>query len=348
MAKSSLVSRILFCTAVTLGATACTGSNSAAPPSSAAAVSTPTASLGMSPNPATIAPGGSLTLTPSGGVPPYQFTISNSFGSVTASSGASTVFIAPSTTGTAQLQVVDAANDIGYFTIAVVGATPTPTPTVAATGASAACGGSYTITIDGSESGSMGLVVDDNGYMSGFINLSQWNYPIFGTCNLTTGSMTFQSLDTGSNYTGTVSGSSGVVQMSGSLTDSGQTYSWSATQTAAVATPGGTGGQACESNLTATLDGTSATMALVGDEAGDISGYIYVESYYFPVLGSCINGTITFNNLDTGSTYSGTYSTSGTSTSGTTLTMSGSYTDNGTSYSWSASGTAAASSSPVL
>src|SRR5262245_21321469 len=68
------------------------------------------ATITIQPTPATVVGGQTLQIYPSGGTPPYHYIIVNSFGSVSPPSGTYTVYQAPTSAGTAQLEVQDSAS----------------------------------------------------------------------------------------------------------------------------------------------------------------------------------------------------------------------------------------------
>lgn len=343
------------CLILGFGLTAC-GSNSSTPPSSSsAASSTSTNVISLSPSPASVAVSESLTLIPSGGTPPYTFTVTNAVGGVSPSSGYSTTYTAPASTGGATLTITDSANNTGSFLISVVAASTTTTTTTTTT-SSAACGGTWSIA----GIGQAGIVSDDSGNISGFINYNDWNYPIWGTCSISNGTGTISFTDelTGVAYTGALStGSGGLLQVTaGTYTNS--SGNWTATQSEPNATPGGAGAQVCEGSYTVSLSLSSgstetATLQLIGDEAGNVAGFLNVTTlngsaepaYDFPVLGTCSGGAIDLDNLDTGTIYTGTYSVSGTA-----ITLSsGVMTSSGSQIgSFSATGTGTGAGSPVF
>jgi hypothetical protein len=97
----------------------------------------------------------------------------------------------------------------------------------------------------------------------------------------------------------------------------------------------------CGGTFTATIGGVSATMYVVQGSGNYIGGYLYMASYYYPLIGTCTlssgTGSLSFTNVANGASYSGTVSLSGTQ-----LSISGTMTSGGSSYAWTATSQTAA------
>ena len=74
-------------------------------------------------------------------------------------------------------------------------------------------------------------------------------------------------------------------------------------------------------------------MTLVSNGSGNLAGYLYLQGYYYALVGTCGASTISLSNLTTGSPYVGTWSSNGSD-----IYMSGTFTvTSGATYNWSAS-----------
>lgn len=178
--------------------------------------------LAISPTLPTVAPNGQLTFSATGGTPPYSFTV------LTANGGAFTgaVYTAPPTAMTNVIvQVTDAASDIAQTSITVAGTTST----------TLTCEGTFTMIVQNGTA-TLTIIQDDSGNIAGSIsNISGGSTAvdsISGTCSITSsgGTIQFDNLSTGSQYTGTIFESLGgtTLDFSGTYVASGKTYSWSA------------------------------------------------------------------------------------------------------------------------
>jgi hypothetical protein len=98
-------------------------------------------SLVIVPNSISIAPSGSYQFTAEGGTAPYTFKMYDGGGGVIEGSG---VYTAPSTTGNAELEVIDANNLVSYASIVISGSSTTTTTT--STALSITAGSAVTLT----------------------------------------------------------------------------------------------------------------------------------------------------------------------------------------------------------
>lgn len=109
---------------------------------------TTTSSLSLSPSAPVVAPGGSIVLTPIGGVGPYTFTLMTTIGgSLSTSSGTFTIFTAGSTSGTLQIAVTSSNNLTAIFVITVSGSSGTLT--VSPLNGTVAVNGALPFTVSG-------------------------------------------------------------------------------------------------------------------------------------------------------------------------------------------------------
>jgi large repetitive protein len=123
--------------------------NSSSSPVAAASV------LGITASQSTVAPGGSSTITVTGGVAPYTFTLSSStgaLGSINANSADSAIFVAPNSNSSVLVTIDDAVGDVSSITINVItsgsGGTGA-TLSVVQSSSTVALGGSDTLTVSG-------------------------------------------------------------------------------------------------------------------------------------------------------------------------------------------------------
>ena len=273
-----------------------------------------------------LALGASTTVTVTGGTGSYP-TYSASQGTLTLSSTNTFVYAAPSSASSSSvtITVYDSAGQVGYAYL-----------TIGTTSSSAyTCGGTYDAQIGGIPA-VISLVGDSNHYVAGYVAITGYYYPVFGTCTFdgSTGTLSMKNLSLNQTYAGSVTLSSSRAFFAGSVTTStGAVYGWSA---AARAVPAATTWPAysCEGNYNAVIAGNSGMMVLVENGAGQVAGYLYLQGYFYALSGTCngAGGTISLSNLTSGSPYTGTVGFSGS-----TVYLNGSFTTTGGSvYAWSA------------
>lgn len=289
--------------------------------------------LALSPLNPSVAPGGSVSFSVTGGTAPYTYSV------VTTGGGSfiSNTYTAPSTAGSYVIQVNDSVGNSAQTTVAV------GTSAVASS-----CEGKYNITITGGglatpDTGSLNLIEDSSGNLGGYLTLSGFTYPMSGTCSVggTTGTISMTNIDFNSTYSGTftLNGSSGSSLTGSAQLNGGSLASWTATWLSAPATTATTS-QSCEGTYNFTITGGSSpengTMKMVEDNYGNFIGYLALSGYDYTLAGTCIVtngvGTISFSDVTTGTTYTGTVSSNGT-----TLSMAGSLVSTAGNATWNAS-----------
>lgn len=97
----------------------------------------------------------------------------------------------------------------------------------------------------------------------------------------------------------------------------------------------------CAGSYSLNVGGIGATLGVIQNVAGQISGYLYfpansvnTQPYTFPIIGTCAAGAISFQNVSLGQTYSGNFSNSGTS-----ISVSGSVNTTAGTVGWSGTST---------
>lgn len=245
-------------------------------------------------------------ITPTGGTPPYTFTLMSSIGGyMSQPTGDFTTFMAGTTSGTAELQVTDSAAQTQIFPIEVGtgvsglgGASLVVTPA----STSVAVGGTDIITV----SGGTGVYTYSANY---------------GTLSGNSASATYIA-------SGTVSGEIAQITVQDTAGDVGY----------ATITIGGTaaGSLLCDGTFNMDLAGTSATLTLIEDANGNIAGEITVPSEgSAPVQGTCSGTSVSFTNLFSGSPYTGSVIQNAANLA--EVIMTGTFTYGGSTYSWTAS-----------
>jgi hypothetical protein len=277
---------------------------------------------------ASISAGQSTTITVSGGSGTYTSAYASEGSIYQSSNNVFTYTAAASpTTSSVTITVYDSAGQVGYGYVGISGTTTSTSSTYS-------CGGTYTADISGI-SATLTLVHGSGDYVAGYFYMYNYYYPVVGSCvfNGSSGTINVSDLINGYTYSGTVGLSGSQVAMSGSIVAAGYTYSWTATSQSSVASisvPSTT----CQGTYSATIAGNAGTIALVQNGSNNVAGYMLLQGYYYALQGTCTpGGSISFTNLTSQSTYSGTSTLSGTATS----SMSGTfYATNGSTYSWSA------------
>ena len=170
-------------------------------------------------SPLSVAAGGSMMITPSGGTAPYTFTLqTGSGGTLSQLSGFYTTLIAATNGSMTTMIISDSAGH--SMTYSVV-----PTSTAIGTGI---CSGNYTLFLaDGT--GSLSILSDSAGNIQGHITYNNSTAAIQGLCS--NGTVSFQNLFSGSAYVGTYTptGSTAQGTMRGTLTDvNGNVSNWAA------------------------------------------------------------------------------------------------------------------------
>lgn len=257
--------------------------------------------LTVTPASPTIAPGGSVTFSVTGGTSPYYFAL------ISAGEGyfSSNTYVAPSTiTGTSLQVSAEVQDNAGNVTPIVITVSTSATSTLAI-------------------SPTNPTVVP-----SGQIDFSATGgTPPYVFSVLTSGGGSFS----GAIFTAPATVMDSVVEVTDSLGNTSittVTVSNSSTSTAS-----------CEGTYNMNVEGGTATLSVIEDSSGTIAGNITNSSEVMSISGTCtINasgGSITFTDLTTNSKYTGTlYVNLG---SGTNLLIYGTYTTSGGStYNWSA------------
>lgn len=181
-----------------------------------------TAMITVSQVPTTVATGGTQIITPTGGTPPYTFTLSDtSVGTVYPTQGTSTTFTANATATYATVIVTDSLGVVNYFPI-VFSTTSTGTTTT-----TTACAGNYNVSVNGTI-GTMSILTNSTGAFLGNLTINGGVAAIQGTCT-SSGTISFLNQYSGSQYSGTFGLSGTQMMMTGTfLTITGGTYPWSA------------------------------------------------------------------------------------------------------------------------
>lgn len=279
---------------------------------SAAAV---TNTISMSGVPTTVAPGGTVYLTPTGGSGTYTFNLVNSIGgTLSQPTGASSIYTAPTTGGqTQQISIVDSAGQSVFFPITITGTSTGGTISVSPLNGTVVPGGALPFTVSGGTAPYNYSVISGGGYFS---------------------ANTYYAPTTAQTVTVRIGDSAGAsVQTNISVTGSG-------TGTGTVPNCGGT--------YSLTVSGVTGTLSIVEDTSGSIAGLITLPTYdqygnYLGpqsagITGSCsytgAQGVMNFTNSFSHSVYSGTiYMNANTNK----LAIFGNFvTTDRSSYSWSA------------
>lgn len=167
---------------------------------------------------------GTQTITPTGGTPPYTFSLSDpSAGTLSTTSGTATVFTGSGSGASTTVIVTDAKGVMSYIPVIFT----TGTTTGGGTTTVGTCAGNYNISVNGSI-GTMSILMDSTGRLAGNITLNGGVAAIAGTCS-STGTITFLNQYSGSQYSGSFGVQGTQMMMTGSfLTITGGTYPWSA------------------------------------------------------------------------------------------------------------------------
>lgn len=277
----------------------------------------------------TLAPGASTTVTVTGGSGTYTSAYASQ-GTIYQQSNNIYVYTAPSspTASTTTFTIYDSAGAVGTGYILISGGGSNTT-------SASSCGGSYSATIGGI-SATLFVVQGSGGYIGGYLYMSNYYYPVIGSCSFTggSGSISFTNIVDSATYSGSVALSGTQLAISGTMTSSGgSTFSWNATsQTPAATFTEPT--YSCQGNYDATVATNTGTITLVQDGGGNVAGYLYLQGYVYALTGTCNanGGSVSLTNRTTGSLYTGT-----TVYNGSTVNMSGSFTTtSGSTYTWSA------------
>lgn len=252
--------------------------------------------LAVTPNPAVVAANGQLPITPTGGTPPYIFSLQSSIGgSLTLQSGTTTTFIAGPSGGMTYLTITDSANQVIQLSITVTGLTVSPLNTTVAPG------GTVSYIVSG---GSGNYTYNTTGSYGTFVGAVFTVAPATAVGTV----ITVQITDATSNQSVTAT-----IDVSG---------------TAVSSTAG-----SCEGNFALNLDGYPGTLQITEDASGNISGALAVTGYGYPapIYGTCVSGTINFTDEYSGSAYTATYILN--PNTNTTVFIGGTFTGGGI---WSA------------
>jgi len=271
-----------------LASVACSKSSDNSGGATAAAV------LSVTPNPVSVGTSQSTQIIPTGGTPPYTFSLQTGIGgSLSTMTGTSTLFTAGTTPGLAQLTVTDSANASIFVAITVTSSTSGGL-TVTPMNTSVAPGATVTYLVTGGTAPYTYTVVSGGGSFSGATF----------TAPATAATVYIQVTDSASN-----------------------------TVTGITVTVTGTATNSCSGSFTLNLDGYPGTMQIIEDSSGNIGGYMALNGYGYPsyISGTCANGAINFVDSYSGSAYTGTYGT--LSTTGK-LVLSGTFVEAGSSYPW--------------
>lgn len=290
--------QLLLIGAITLFATACAKSSDDSGGSSAATASV----LTISPNPAYVSSGQTVMLSVSGGSGSYTYNLSTSIGgTLSNTSGNSTVFTPGTTSGTVQVNVTDTSGNTGYATVFVTGTGGgTGALTISPLNTTLAASGATTFTVTGGTAPYYFTVTSGGGY--------------FSAASSTTGSVVYYAPSTAQTVTVQISDSAG-----------------NSTTTSVYVSGTSTTASACGGTFNMNLAGTAATLQVIEDASGNVGGYISISGSYAPISGTCSAGTISFTNLYSGSPYTGSYFVN---PSTNTLVMTGTFSYAGSSYSW--------------
>lgn len=255
------------------------------------------AAISITPNPAIVAAGQTLLITPSGGTSPYSYSLlSNIGGTLAQSNGTFTILTAGSSSGTVQLTVVDSAGATGVFLISVSG-TSSGSMVISPMAITVAPGGTVNFTASGGVGTYSYLVLTSGG--------GSFNGSVF-TAPSTQMVSTVQVSDSAGHMVQTT------VNVSGSTTTA----------------------SGCAGNYSLNLAGYPGTLTILQDNAGNIAGSLTITGYGSPaaISGTCNGGVITFTDLWSSSAYSGSYFQNASNLNQTV--MSGTFNDPNGTFSW--------------
>lgn len=245
---------------------------------------------------ATVAPNASVNLIPTGGVPPYTFTLQSAIGGTVVNNSTYATFTAGGTTGSVRITVTDTANASVTATVTVAGAPGALV--VSPLTATVAAGGSVNYVVSG--------------------GVPPYTY--------TASAGTF----VGAKFTAPSSAQTVTVTISDSAT-----HNVTATVTV-TGGGGGTppAAASCGGTYQLNLAGYPGTLSIVQSSSGTIAGSIQLTGYggAAAISGTCTaGGSITFTDLYSGSPYSGTYFVNPNTHKNV---MTGTFTQSGSTYSW--------------
>lgn len=279
---------------------ACSSGSSSAPATASAAAA---AALVVTPNPGSVAPNGTLSVSPTGGTPPYTFTVLNGIGTVSPSTGYYTVYTGPASASSTpgEVQITDSAGNTLYYDVTITGSSVAGSSTgiaISPTNPTVAVDGTITFSATGGTGTYTFVVLTPNG----------------GSFNSNV-------------YTAPPAAASVVVQVSDSNGDATQTVITVGSGSSTTTTSGAV---SCEGSYAISAGNISGSMSIVEDSSGHIGGVLYWNSlgYWFPIEGTCTvsgsSGSISFSEIGLNPTisYTGTVSYNGSqvSLSGTTST----------------------------
>ena len=331
--KKQFVYTIIGLIAATL--TAC-GKKTSNSDTNTPASTTPTA-LSVTASSTIVALGATTTISVSGGSGTYV-TATATMGTLVASGASSFTYTAPATASSSNetVTITDSNGSKGSVYLTISGGGSTGGGTTGTT----SCSGTYNVNLGG-VTATMTLVGGSGGYVAG--NLSMWNYiyGLYGSCSITgsSGTITLTEPALNSTFTGTVSLSGTAISMSGTASNafgSGSPAAWTATATTAATTVAAPTTNSCQGTYNAVIGPNPGTILLVQDGNNKIAGVMSIKfqgyTYYYALgSGTCSGGSITFQNITSNSTYSGTVSFTSSGAS-----MSGTYNTGSATYSWTA------------
>ncbi len=150
----------------------CGGGYGSSSPDSSAAQAQASGTLTVTPNPGTVAAGETYPIVPTGGTPPYTYMLANpGYGTLSTQSGLSANYIAPASTGAAQIMIHDAAAQVVVLVINVTNGGSSGTPlTVTPSATSTTVGGYVALSAAGGTPPYSYLVLSSvGGYFQGNI-----------------------------------------------------------------------------------------------------------------------------------------------------------------------------------
>lgn len=280
-----------------------------------------------------VALGATTTITVSGGSGTYV-TATATLGTLVASSASTFTYTAPASATSANetVTITDSNGLSGSTYLTISGATGGGGTTTVGT---TSCSGTYTVSLGG-VAATMTLVGGSGGYVAGYLDMWNYKYALYGSCSITgsSGTITVTEPAMNSTFNGTVTLSGSTISMFGTASNvqnSGSPANWTATATTAAVTVAAPTSNSCQGTYNATIGPNSGQILLVQDGNNKIAGLMTIQGFYYSLSGTCSGTSVSFTNVTTGSTYSGTATFTSTG-----ATLSGTYNVNSTTYNWSA------------